>query len=334
MKEPVRRTNHPWLVGVCVAAIGGAYFFLLGESNFPEPGPNLKYDIETYAKIDNIETRYEETGVILPELKDPQAMALGPDGRLYVAGKDAVVVFGEDDTEVARIPVNGTAKCLAVTPDGALFLGFPRHVEVVDASGEVQSTWEGLNARAYITSIAVLDDDVYVADAGNHVVLHYDREGVLLGRIGEANPDEDVPGIEVPSPYLDLAINEDGHLWVVNPGRLGLERYRSDGSIVTSWYNPSVVKLDGFSGCCNPTHIAFNREGKLVTSEKGLVRIKTYDVTSGEFEELVAGSKLFPREASLKDLLVDANDRILVLDPRINGIRIFEEKDDAYEETD
>ena len=54
----------------------------------------------------------------------------------------------------------------------------------------------------------------------------------------------------------------------------------------------------------------------------------------GDFEELVAGSRLFPREQSLKDLVVDADNRILVLDPRKDVIRIFEEKDDGYERSD
>ncbi len=333
MKESVRRTNHPWLVGVCVAAIVAAYFFLLGESEFPEPGPNLIYDIETYAKVDRVETRFEETGIIDPIVEDPEAMALGPDGKLYVAGLNAVAVIGKNGVEVARFETNGSAKSIAVADDGTLFLGFPRHVEVMGADGVVQSVWPAVGTRALLTSIAILEDDVFVADAANRVVYRYDREGNLLGRIGEINLEEDIPGIEVPSPYLDLAVNDEGELWIVNPGRLGLERYRKDGSIVAAWYKPTL-KLEGFSGCCNPTHIAFRSDGKLITSEKGLVRIKVYDAAHGEFEELVAGSRLFPREQSLKDLVVDADDRILVLDPRKDVIRIFEQKDDGYERTD
>lgn len=331
MKEAVQKPNHPWLVGLCVVAIGAAYFALQGSSEFPEPGPNLKYDVASYADLDNIETRYEETGQLAHGLEDLQAMTRGPDGKIYVAGAGAVAVFDDNDAEVTRFAIDGTAKCLAVSPDGTLFVGFRNHVEVLDEVGTVEATWAELGPRAYVTSIALLNDDVYVADAGNRVVLRYSRDGEILGRIGEIDPDEDIPGIEVPSPYLDLAVNPDGDLWVVNPGRLGLERYRPDGSLVTSWYKPTL-KLEGFSGCCNPTHIAFSDDGRLFTAEKGLVRIKAYDVTSGEFEELVAGSKLFPREQSLKDLVVDAKDRILVIDPRKNAIRIFELKKEDHDE--
>ena len=78
------------------------------------------------------------------------------------------------------------------------------------------------------------------------------------------------------------------------------------------------------SGCCNPTHVAFTQDGRLITAEKGLVRIKVYDVTDGEYQELVAGSSLFPREQSLRDIAVDARDRVLVIDPRTDAIRIFQ----------
>lgn len=332
MKEPVRRVKQPWLAGVAIAAIAGLYFFLLGSSDYPEPSPDFKYDVASYREVDNVETRFEETGRIVPGLEDPQAMTVGLDGKLYIAGKNAVVVFDENDTEVARFKTNGTPKCMTVAPDGSILLGFPRHVEVLDKDGAVQAVWEDLGSHAYITSIAAREDEVYVADAGNRVVLRFDSEGTLLGRIGEANPDEGVPGIEAPSPYLDLAFNNDGDLWVVNPGRLGLERYRSDGELVTSWYKPSL-ELEGFSGCCNPTHIAFTSTGKLITSEKGLVRVKVYDTTYQRFEELVAGSKLFPREQSVRDLVVDAKDRILVLDPRDNVVRIFELKENGSGQT-
>ena len=330
MKEPVRRTNHPWIVAVIVAAIGGSYFYLLGTAKYPEPGPNLSYDVETWRKVDEVETRFMEVGSIVPDMADPRAMTMGPDGRLYVAGKNVIAVYGDDDEELSRIDITGTPKCLAMADDGTFYVGYPAHVEVVNPDGTVASIWKEM-PRAYITSIDVQGDNIYVADAGNRVVFRYDRDGNVLGRIGEIDPENDIPGIEVPSPYLDLAVNPDGDLWVVNPGLLGMERYRSDGSIVTSWYRPTL-QLEGFSGCCNPTHVAFTSDGKLITAEKGLVRLKMYDVTSGEFEELIAGSKLFPREQSLRDLVVDGRNRILVLDPRTNTIRIFDEKDGGNDE--
>jgi hypothetical protein len=112
---------------------------------------------------------------------------------------------------------------------------------------------------------------------------------------------------------------------VVNPGKLGLERYRDNGDIVTTWYRPDVTRLDSFSGCCNPMQIAFNSKGRLITGEKGPVRIKIFEVTSGSFEELVVGSSAFHVPQQIGDLVVDSSDRILVLDPRKKAVRIFEQ---------
>ena len=307
-----------------MVAIAVGYFVLLGESGFQEPVMTIQQDVDAIAKLDQVDSRYIETTSIDPKLDSPQAMCVGADGRLFVAGQDAIVVFGVSGTEIARFAVNGRPKCLTVDADGTLYVAFSDHVEVMDTAGTVKAIWNTLDKQPYITSIALQDDLVYVADAGNKVVVQYSKDGKELSRIGEKNDDEDIPGIEVPSPYLDLAVNDEGSLWVVNPGRLGMERYRSDGSIVTSWYRPEMLDLKGFTGCCNPTHVAFTQEGKLVTAEKGLVRLKIYDVTNGEYEELIAGSSSFPREQSLKDLVVDSKNRILVLDPRKNTIRIFE----------
>ncbi|MBI5093729.1 MAG: NHL repeat-containing protein [Candidatus Hydrogenedentes bacterium] len=328
MNESVRQLKRPWLAGAALVIVAAAYFFLLGSSRYPEPGPNIEYNIQAFEDLDKIETQFEEKGSISLNVENPRALAVGQ-GKIYVAGKDSVVVFGENDQETARFSVEGTPNCVAAASDGTVYAGMPRRVVVLDDHGALQSEWSNdFVSRSYLTSIAVNGSDVYVADAGKRVVYRFDRKGALQTRIGEKDASRDVPGIEAPSPYLDLAVNNDGELWVVNPGKLGLEQYRSDGSIVTSWYRPSL-KLDGFPGCCNPTHIAFNSKGELITCEKGLVRVKKYEVTSGDFEGLVAGSKLFPQEQSLRDIAVDSRDRILALDAQRNAVRVFTRKESS-----
>lgn len=324
MKEQVLNTKHPWLVGVVVVGIGAAYFVLLGSGQHPEPGLNLNYDVKVYEELDRIETRYEEAPPIRLVMENPRAMAVH-DGDLYVAGKNAVAVIGENHAGAKRFQITGTPNCVAVAPDGAILLGMTEHIEILDRDGNPQATWASFGAHSFVTSIAAQKDSVFVADAGNRLVLRCDWQGNVLARIGKKDAARDIPGIEAPSPYLDLAVNPDGDLWVANPGKLGLERYRENGDIVTSWYHPTL-ELSGFSGCCNPTQIAFTQRGELITCEKGLVRVKRYDVTSGEFIELIAGSKLFPRQQSVRDLAVDAAGRILVLDPKTESVRVFTEK--------
>jgi hypothetical protein len=325
MKEPVRKTKYPYLWGVAIGAIGlvYAYFSSVGNKT-PEPGVNLEYDIQPYLDIDKVETRFAETRQIVPDIKGVKALATDGAGNLYAGGENAIAVYDPAGKESSRIAIEGTPSCLAFAPDGRLLVGVEDKVVVLGADRAPIATWSNFTERSLITAIAANEEEVYLADAASRCVLRVDYAGKVLNRIGEMDEKRDIPGLEVPSPYFDLAFDKDGELWVVNPGKLGLERYRSNGDIVTSWYNASVTNLEGFSGCCNPVQIAFNSEGRLVTAEKGPVRVKIYEVTSGTFEELVVGSSAFHVPQSVGDIAVDTADRIFVLDPKKKNIRVFE----------
>lgn len=263
-------------------------------------------------------------------------MAVGPQGRIYVAGEDAVLMLDTDGQELDRHGVDGAPTAMAVTEDGGLLLALRDHVTVVAPSGEAKA-WDTLGEKAYLTSIAARDGEVYVADAGRRQVLRYDENGEVLGRIGAQSETQDLgaPGFIVPSACFDLAFDPQGALWVVNPGRHGLENYRPDGTLTSSWYRPSM-KPEGFCGCCNPTHIAFRHDCMLITAEKGIVRVKVYrpDQTmlgfvAGPASFGVAPGNPFAEdvEAPIADLAIDAQDRILVLDNKHGVVRVFEEKD-------
>jgi hypothetical protein len=85
------------------------------------------------------------------------------------------------------------------------------------------------------------------------------------------------------------------------------------------------MELDGFSGCCNPTHIAILNDGSFVTSEKGIVRVKIIDPT-GKFKTVVATPDDFEKGTTGLDIAIDSEERIILLDPLRNQVRIFEKK--------
>jgi len=178
-----------------------------------------------------------------------------------------------------------------------------------------------------------LKNDIFVADAGSRIVLHYDTDGKLINRIGGKNKERNIPGFVIPSPYFDLAIAGDGLLRVVNPGRHRIEAYTFDGDLEFSWgkYSPDI---EGFCGCCNPVNFAILEDGSFVTAEKGLVRVKVYD-SQGNFKAVVAGPEQLIAagggnaangSASGFDLAVDNKQQILILDIIRNVIRTFAKK--------
>jgi hypothetical protein len=200
------------------------------------------------------------------------------------------------------------------------------HVEVVDFSGNLLASWPVPGERTMITSIALGDTLVYVADAGNKVVRQYNLDGDLLRDIGRRNRASGEQGFIIPSPYFDVLIGREGELWAVNPGLHALQSYNSMGELTSSWKRTSM-QLDGFSGCCNPSHIALLSNGSFVTSEKGIERVKVH-LPSGDFRCVVAGPKQFDPGTVGLDLAVDSKDRIYVLDPGRREVRLFEQLED------
>ena len=182
--------------------------------------------------------------------------------------------------------------------------------------------------------MAVADDDVFLADSGNRVILRYDRAGKRVKRIGDKDKDRNVPGLIAPSPYLEVKIAPDGLLRVNNTGRHRVESYTFDGDLEFAWGKPTAA-IEGFCGCCNPIGIALLADGRHVTCEKGLPRVKIYTAT-GEFESVVAGTESFPENArtgSVRDAsdgtmgglhaAVDSAGRISVLDLATGEVKTF-----------
>jgi DNA-binding beta-propeller fold protein YncE len=266
--------------------------------------------------------RYRQAGKVETGLQEPRGIAVGPGGRLYVVGDQVIRVLEANGTPVSQFAVGGEPHAVAVTEDGSLYVAMRDHVEVFDAGGARKAAWPSPGERAYLTCVAVAGGDVWVADAGNRVVLRYDMTGRISGRLGEKDPTRKVPGLVIPSPHLDVVPAPDGLLWVNNPGRRVVETYAPDGSLKSSW-GESSVDIEGFCGCCNPTDIALLPDGNVVTSEKGLPRVKVYR-QDGTLESVVAPAEAFSPGTSGLDLATDAEGRVFVLDPSAKAVRIFE----------
>jgi len=137
-------------------------------------------------------------------------------------------------------------------------------------------------------------------------------------KIGRKDSIAGIDGFIIPSPYFDIAIGRDGELWVVNSGMHQLESYDKEGNQISSWKKTSM-RLDGFSGCCNPSHIAILPNGSFVTSEKGIERVKIHE-PSGKFKSVVAAPQQFEKGTRGLDLAIDSENRIIILDPKKVGL--------------
>lgn len=298
-------------------------------------GKGFDYDIEELTRIDPNLILYEESGgAIETGLTASHAIAVDSRGSIYVAADRAIRKFSDRGVILGEIELAAEPGCLTVLADATIYVGLKDHVEIYDAQGQRKGSWDSLGPDAHLTSIAVSDDNVFVADAGNRVVVRYDASGNLVDHIGKKDSARNVPGFVIPSPYFDLAVSGDGLLRVVNPGRRRIEAYTFDGDL-EFWWGAGSVAIEGFCGCCNPVNIALLPDGGYVTCEKGLVRVKVYN-SEGEFAGVVAGPRQLVRDGESRvcdlpeecqaggfDVAVDPAGRVLVLDTIKNVVRIF-----------
>jgi hypothetical protein len=306
-----------------------------GPAQAAEKSSNpFAYDLQHLRKIDPTLLHYETVGMIRVPRAEARRVAIGPEDHLFVAAGNYVSVLDGAGSRLSEIALAAPARCLAVARDGMLYVGLKDHIEVFDSKGPRRAAWESPGGRTWFTGLAIGENDLFAADAGRRVVWRFDRVGKLLGRIGEKNKERNIPSFIVPSPFFDVELHRDGLLRVTNPGRHRVEAYTFDGDLELTWGKPSFA-IDGFSGCCNPINLALLPDGRIVTCEKGLPRVKVYSVT-GVLESVVAGPESFAENAKTcdpsdcttggLDAAVDSQGRIYVLDLVTNEIRVMARK--------
>lgn len=289
------------------------------------------YDLEKLRKVDPKLIHYELAGTFRAPHDEPQRIVFGPGETLWVTSGKWISSLDAQGELIKEWAAADIVRSLAVAKDGVVYAGLRDHVEVFDGKGKRQAAWNSPAAKAWLTGVAVGEQDAFASDAGNRVVYHYDRSGKLLGRLGEKDATRKIPGFVVPSPYFDLEIGGDNLLWVANPGRSQVEGYTFSGNLETSWGEPSFG-IAGFCGCCNPSYFTLMPDGRFVTSEKGLARVKIYSA-KGRFECVVAGPEAFPKYSENLnsnsipvDVAVDGSGRVFVADTLGNEIRIYKRK--------
>lgn len=343
----VRPAGLGVIVVVATAAlVAGLAVWLIDRSGRNGHGLPEKfvYQIDQYKQVDPALIAYEEVLCIDSGLKDASAVAVGLEDRILAAGDRSVRIFDSQGGRLAAIELSARPSCLAVAPAdhpqaGRVFAGMGDHIEVFSGEGKPLATWPPLGEKAILTSIALAEADVFVADAGQARVHRLSLEGEARGAIGGQRGGKGWAPFAVPSPFFDVAIHPDGWLRVVNPGALRVEAYSYEGKLQLFW-GEGGARIDGFFGCCNPANIAVLPDGRFVTAEKGLVRVKIYSA-DGQFESVVAGPETFgaaagavneslsDHEYTAVDVAVDGKGRVVALDLTTAKIHVFQTKPGA-----
>lgn len=281
--------------------------------------------------------KLDSLGIIAPELycgysaekitiplKNSKAIAVDTVGHIYISGDNRIVVLMPDGRLISEFATPATATALAVNFQGRIVAAFETHVEVYESDGSLVEQWPPFNKKSYITSLAVSNNRVYLADADDALVYEYTMEGGYIRTYGTNEDKEAVTTFILPSYFFDLAVAPDQSLWVTNNGRHKVVNFNADGSLRSYWGETSAA-VHGFSGCCNPSHLAILNDGSFITAEKGIVRIKKY-TAEGEFECAVAGPEHFKKGALGLDVAISSDQKILVLEPDAALVHVFTRK--------
>ncbi len=286
-------------------------------------GNPFKLNLDRIKSVDPDLVTYRETRNYRVDARQAGGIAVAGE-KIYLAADTFLQVFDYAGRQVMKVTLPEPAGCLEVSIKEDIIVGFRNSLALYSAGGEEKWRSEALNERAVITALALKDGTIFAADAGNRAVHRFTAEGIYIGSFEGKTSIEGNHGFIVPSPYFDLGVNPDGELWVVNPGKHALENYTDDGNLRSFLENISP-EIDGFSGCCNPAHIAIMRDGSFLTSEKGVVRIKIHEA-SGELSTVVAPPDKFREDGEAPDVDVDEEGIVYALDYDRNMIRIFEPK--------
>jgi len=280
-----------------------------------------EYNVDEFKKLDDsLLIKYNETRRIKLDSTLLHGIAFH-NNKIYILSDEYLQVISPEGTEYIRKKLMDSPRCITVS-DNHLYIGYMDHIASYDLDGNLEATWDTLGPKAVLTSLAVMDDLLFAADAGNRRILRYKINGELLGQFEGKSESGQLHGFIIPSPSFDLAVNQFGELWVVNPGKHALEHYSYDGRLLGYWDNASF-DIEGFSGCCNPAQIAILADGSFVTAEKGMVRIKVHKA-SGELIAVVAPTEKFKEAFNAPDLALSPDGVVYALDIDSRMIRVFQ----------
>ncbi len=241
-------------------------------------------------------------------------------GRIYAACDKGLLIFTRKTQQPSVIPTTEPPMCVALRDD-KIYMGVGNHIEVLSRYANQIVNWGPPAINAQIINLAANKSYIYAADAGNKLVWKYDIRGKIVGTIGRTDPAKDIKGFILPSPHLDIAIQRNGNLYVNNPGRHKVETFTPNGRLISS-FGGGGNSIDKFCGCCNPIRIALLPSGDIVTSEKGLPRVKVLK-PNGSLDSVILGPKAFSQNTDDIPIAADAEGNVYIANNYTKQLNVY-----------
>jgi hypothetical protein len=245
-----------------------------------------------------------------------KAISVTPAGNIYLGGYSFVSYYDKDLNLIWNVKTPSPVLSLSNSGD-TVFASTTEQILVMNQAGKILNEWGPYENKSIITSVSSNRKFVAFADAGNRLVFILDKGGEVKKIIGQNEKH-----FVIPSPYFDVAIDNDNNVFVANTGQHRIETYTVDG-VLKSQFGEAGTAPGAFCGCCAPAHFALIPEG-FMTAEKGINRIKILD-KKGDFVEFVNSKNNFIKSIPL-DLASADGKTIYAAYPATSKLYVFTRK--------
>jgi DNA-binding beta-propeller fold protein YncE len=245
-----------------------------------------------------------------------KAVSVTPAGNVYLGGYSFVSCYDKDLKLVWDIKTPSPVTSLSYSGD-TVFASTMEQILVINQAGKILNEWGPFEDSCIITSVSSNIKFVAFSDAGNKTVFILDKGGEVKKIIGQNEKH-----FVIPSPYFDVALDNDNNLFVANTGKHRIETY-SIGGVLKSQFGEAGTAPGAFCGCCAPPHFALIPQG-FVTAEKGINRIKILN-KKGEFVEFVNSRNNFVKSIPLDLASIDGK-TIYAANPANSKLYVFNRK--------
>ena len=256
--------------------------------DFIKPAESAKSE-KAISDGEDIADAWKISGEIKVNEGSLKAVAVAPSGNIFLGG-DSFVSYYTNKMELiwsVKTPSVTSLSCFGDT----LFASTSDQILVLNSTGKILNEWGPFEDSCMITSVSSNTKYVAFADAGNKTVFVLDKGGEVKRMIGQNDKH-----FVIPSPYFDVALDNDNNIYVANTGLHRIETYTIDG-VLKSQFGEAGTAPGAFCGCCAPPHFAIIPQG-FVTAEKGINRIKILN-KNGEFVEFVNSRNNFIKSEPL-----------------------------------
>ena len=298
----------------------------------------------TGPKLYTFDAMWGSKGSDLNQINDPEGIAVGPDGRLFIADtlNNRVLVWTTDGEPVTSYGSFGTRadwrnppqfshpSGIFVHPNKQVYVsdGLNNRIVVLDEKGLVVSSWgtHGPGNGQFNLPRTITKDhygNIWILDSGNSRVQIFSDLGIFNSSWGSFGTDATANTLTaVMNQPLGFALNNIDQAIVADTGNFRMEIYNNGGLPVTiqGWYGedgPYVFK--------EPSGVAITPSGLAAIADGSSGRVLFYNSRNGDFEFLgewrakdeILNTNYAPR---FRGIASDAQNRIYVTDIQNDAI--------------